>query len=208
MTTDETGPTIVVDESDQKPASDPAAPTDGAATAATDVATDPAVADRDDVATRRPGTRDPHRSRVRALKILFQADVRDRDPSLAVAEIATDPEALALLDDRDDDSDTAEGDLDAYARVLVDGVATSRHRLDEIIGSHSHRWDVARMPIVDRNILRLGTWELLHQDTSPAVVIDEALELAKELSTEKSHRFINGVLEAVRRDRATLVREG
>lgn len=152
---------------------------------------------------RRPGTTNPHRSRVRALKVLFQADVRDRDPSLAAAQIATDPAALALLDDEDDDAAGA-GGLDDYARVLVDGVATTRHRLDEIIGTHAHRWDVARMPIVDRNILRLATWELLHEDTSAAVVIDEALELAKDLSTDKSHRFINGVLEAVRRERATL----
>ncbi len=161
-----------------------------------------------DPEARRPGTTDPHRSRARALKVLFQADVRDRDPSLTVAQIATDPDALALLDDADDESEAGEGGLDDYARVLVDGVATSATRLDEIIGSHSHRWDVDRMPIVDRNILRLATWELLNQDTSPAVVIDEALELAKELSTDKSHRFINGVLEAVRRDRAALVAEG
>lgn len=158
---------------------------------------------------RRPGTTNPHRSRVRALKVLFQADVRDRDPSVAAAQIATDPAALALLDDEDDEDDDATapagaGGLDDYARTLVDGVAMTRHRLDEIIGAHSHRWDVARMPIVDRNILRLATWELLREDTSAAVVIDEALELAKDLSTDKSHRFINGVLEAVRRDRATL----
>jgi len=169
---------------------------------------DPGAAPSGDVEARRPGTTDPHRSRARALKVLFQADVRDRDPSLTVAQIATDPAALALLDDADDESEAGAGGLDDYARVLVDGVATSSTRLDEIIGSHSHRWDVDRMPIVDRNILRLATWELLHEDTSPAVVIDEALELAKELSTDKSHRFINGVLEAVRRDRATLVAEG
>lgn len=151
---------------------------------------------------RRPGTRDPHRSRVRALKVLFQADVRDRDPSMALAQIAIDPAARALLDDQDDDTTPGTGDdqFDEYARTLVDGVAMSRTSLDDLIGKHAHRWDVARMPIVDRNILRLATWELLHQDTSPAVVIDEALELAKELSTDKSHRFINGVLEAVRRD--------
>lgn len=166
-----------------------------------DTTSDP---DRIDDDARRPGTRNPHRSRVRALKVLFQADVRDRDPSLAVAQIATDPAALALLDDQDDGHDPGAGGLDDYARALVDGVATTRSRLDEIIGAHSHRWDVARMPVVDRNILRLATWELLHEDTSPAVVIDEALELAKDLSTDKSHRFINGVLEAVRRDRGSL----
>lgn len=182
----------------------------GSDTAAPDSTPAPSVAEGTGEGTgdrtgeaRRPGTTNPHRSRVRALKVLFQADVRDRDPSLAAAQIATDPAALALLDDEDDDAAGA-GGLDDYARALVDGVATSRHRLDEIIGAHSHRWDVARMPIVDRNILRLATWELLHEDTSAAVVIDEALELAKDMSTDKSHRFVNGVLEAVRRERATL----
>lgn len=152
----------------------------------------------------RPGTRDPHRSRTRALKVLFQADVRDQDASLAVAEIATDPAALALLDDLDDDGDLPGDGIDDYARRLVDGVATTRTRLDEVIGERAHRWEVDRMPIVDRNILRLGTWELLYEDTAPAVVIDEALELAKDLSTDKSSSFVNGVLEAVRRDLATL----
>lgn len=156
---------------------------------------------------RRPGTRDPHGSRRRALKVLFQADLRDRDPSQVVAAIASDPDAGRLLDDHDrDDEDPAAGDgIDDYARHLVDGVAASRRRLDEVIGTHSHHWEVERMPIVDRNILRLATWELLHEDLAPAVVIDEALELAKELSTEQSHRFINGVLEAVRRDRDGIV---
>lgn len=153
---------------------------------------------------RRPGTRDPHRSRVRALKVLFQADVRDRDLSLTLAEIVTDPAAVALLDDPDDGGRIAVADLDVYARRLVDGVASRCRDLDDIIGRYSHRWSVPRMPVVDRNILRLAAWELLFEDTSPPVVIDEALELAKELSTEKSHRFVNGILEAIRRDLGAL----
>lgn len=154
---------------------------------------------------RRPGTHDPHRSRMRALKVLFQADLRDRDVSLTAAQIALDPVAVALLDDNDDSDARPDTDgLDDYARQLIDGVATQRHRLDEVIGRFSHRWDVDRMPVVDRNILRLATWELLHEEVAAAVVIDEALELAKELSTENSHRFINGVLEAVRRERPSL----
>lgn len=149
--------------------------------------------------------------------MLFQADLRDRDPSRVLAAITVDPDASRLLDDDDqqgveggDAVDVEGGDrvdegADDYARHLVDGVATSRHRLDEVIGRYSHHWEVERMPIVDRNILRLATWELLHEELAPAVVINEALELAKELSTEHSHRFVNGVLEAVRQDRDRLL---
>lgn len=160
---------------------------------------------------RRPGTRNPHQSRVRALKVLFQADLRGEDPSATVAGIATDPAAVALLDDLDvDGADEATGDatgddgLDDYARTLIDGVAQRRHALDRIISRFSHRWEVNRMPVVDRNILRLGAWELLFEDVSAAVVIDEALELAKQHSTDASHRFVNGILEAVRRDATDL----
>lgn len=156
----------------------------------------------------RPGTTDPRRSRVRALKVLFQADLKGEDPSATLADIAIDPNAVALLDDLDLDDDQVspigEAALDDYARVLVDGVATCRHRLDGIIGRFSHRWEVNRMPVVDRNILRLGVWELLSQQVSPAVVIDEAVELAKDLSGDASHRFVNGILEAVRKEADTL----
>lgn len=155
----------------------------------------------------RPGTRNPHQSRVRALKVLFQADLRGEDLSATVAGIAIDPAAVALLDDLDvDGADDAPGDdgLDDYARTLIDGVALRRHAIDRILSRFSHRWEVNRMPVVDRNILRLGAWELLFEDVSPAVVIDEALELAKQHSTDASHRFVNGILEAVRRDAADL----
>ena len=70
--------------------------------------------------------------------------------------------------------------------------------LDELIGSLSDEWAVERMPVIDRNVLRLGAYELLHdRDTPRAVVINEAIELAKEYSTEDSGRFINGVLAAI-----------
>ena len=163
---------------------------------------------------RRRDTRNPHRSRDRALKILFDADVRGQTPADALLRVVADPAALAILDDLDAgdlaDADTAGHHppdragsatvLDGFARRLVEGVHEHRDALDATIEAHARRWTVARMPVIDRNLLRLATYELLHEDTSPAIVIDEAVELAKALSTEKSARFVNGVLEAIRRD--------
>jgi transcription antitermination protein NusB len=148
----------------------------------------------------RPGTADPRRSRQRALKILFQADLRGQDPRDALGAILDDPQATALLDDVDTDEVADAEHLDAYTVRLVDGVATHTPDLDRLIEKFARRWTVQRMPVVDRNVLRLGAYELLHEDDlSPAVVIDEALELAKALSTDNSARFVNGVLESVRR---------
>jgi len=92
----------------------------------------------------------------------------------------------------------AEG-LPAKARRLVDGVWTHRADLDATIASYATGWRVERMPAIDRNILRIGTYELLHTSTPAPVVINEAVELAKRFSTTKSGAFINGVLEAVRK---------
>ena len=153
----------------------------------------------------RPGTSDPRRSRQRALKVLFQADLRGQDPRAVLTAIADDPHALSLLDDADVDGEgRPTPDLDAYARSLVEGVGAHLAEVDEVIERFARRWTVARMPVVDRNVLRLATYELLHEvDLSAAVVIDEAVELAKGLSTDNSARFVNGVLEAVRRWRGT-----
>ena len=85
-----------------------------------------------------------------------------------------------------------------FATQLVRGVEAHRRELDELIGSLSDEWAVERMPVIDRNVLRLGAYELLHNRETPrAVVINEAIELAKEYSTEDSGRFINGLLAAI-----------
>ena len=161
--------------------------------------TDPAPAQR-------PGTKNPHQSRERALKVLFQADLRQRDITELLDDVVADPDAVALLDDADNDGDGPSGELarlDDYARTLVVGVASTIDEVDQVIQRFARRWTVARMPVVDRNILRLATYELLHEDTPSAVVIDEALELAKALSTDNSGRFVNGVLESIRHWAAT-----
>ena len=79
-------------------------------------------------------------------------------------------------------------------------------RIDEILSGYAEEWTLARMPGVDRAVLRLGVYELLwRDDVPPAVAIDEAVELAKSLSTDESPRFVNGVLARVLRDREGLL---
>jgi transcription antitermination protein NusB len=160
-------------------------------------------------AERRPGTRAPHRARERALKILFQADLRGESPLEGLRRVLADPRALEILDDLDVDDPAQVGDgpvqrsspepLDGYTKILVEGVSDHRDGLDATIERFARRWRIPRMPAIDRNILRLGTYELMHEDTPAPVVIDEALELAKSLSTDRSGPYINGVLEAIRR---------
>ena len=180
---------------------------------------------------RRDDTQDPRRARERALKILFQADVRGEAAADLLASIVDDPRAWAMLDELDPDEaadlappvDPADAGadaeprgpaseawrrgavaLDGFTRSLVQGVADHQPEIDELVQRYARRWSVSRMPAIDRNLLRLGTYELSHEITSPAVVINEVVELAKRLSTEDSGRYVNGVLEAVRKHLAGL----
>jgi N utilization substance protein B len=90
-----------------------------------------------------------------------------------------------------------------FARELVEGVAAHLEELDALMGEHAEGWTVPRMPSLDRTILRVACFELLHREDVPtAVAIDEAVETAKELSTEDSSRFVNGVLGRIARDAA------
>lgn len=159
---------------------------------------DPVPSDPRRPSKRRTDTRDPRRSRERALKILFQADLRGDDPVRTLDEVTADPHARAMLDDLDDRPGDA-APIDAFTRRLVEGVSEHRPEIDRTIERFARRWAIHRMPVVDRTVLRLATFELLHEDTSPAVVINEAVELAKSLSTDDSGRYVNGVLESVRR---------
>ncbi|HET8590889.1 MAG TPA: transcription antitermination factor NusB [Nakamurella sp.] len=118
------------------------------------------------------------KARKRALDILYAAEAREADP-------------LTVLDERR----AAPPPLGEYAEAVVRGVAEHRTRVDELIAQHSVDWTLARMPAVDRAILRIAVWELVYSpDVPPAVAVDEAVELAKSLSTDNSPRFINGVL--------------
>lgn len=87
-----------------------------------------------------------------------------------------------------------------YAATLINGVGERIKQLDEVIDTHATDWAIDRMPVVDRTLLRLGAFELIHEpDVPSAVVINEAVELAKEFSTDDSGRFINGVLASIAR---------
>ena len=87
-----------------------------------------------------------------------------------------------------------------YAERLVQGVAEHGAEIDELISRYAEDWTLARMPPVDRSLLRLGVLELLHLDTPPAVTINEAVDLAKQYSTADSGRFVNGILGRIARE--------
>ena len=119
------------------------------------------------------------KARKRALDVLYEAELRDEDPTAVLARrrAAADPP------------------LPDYSAVLVEGVCAHRPRIDELLATYAHGWSVERMPPIDRNVLRLGMYELLWRDDVPdGVAVAEAVELAAALSTEDSPRFVNGVL--------------
>ena len=121
------------------------------------------------------------KARKRALDVLFEADQRDRDVTEVLAERLLVPGTQATLPQ--------------YAVDLVEGVVAERDRIDELIASYSHGWTIERMPAVDRAVLRIGAWEILFNDDVPdAVAVDEAVELARALSTDDSPTFVNGLL--------------
>ncbi|MBU4213799.1 MAG: transcription antitermination factor NusB [Actinobacteria bacterium] len=132
------------------------------------------------------------KARKRALDLLFEAEQRDID-------------TLGLLATRVADSGR-ETSLPQYTVDLVEGVVAQLDRIDELLTTYSHGWTLARMPAVDRNALRLGTWEILWNDEVPdAVAVDEAVELVVELSTDESPAFVNGLLGRIVELKPTLL---
>jgi N utilization substance protein B len=130
------------------------------------------------------------KARKRAVDVLYESDVRGVDSGDTLRE------RVALADPPIND----------FTVELIEGAREHRARIDEILAAYADGWTIDRMPGVDRAVLRLGVYELLYRDDVPdAVVIDEAVELAKSLSTDESPRFVNGVLARVLRDRPSLV---
>jgi transcription antitermination protein NusB len=136
-----------------------------------------------------------HRARQQALQLLFQWDLR-RTP---VEEIMRGYYDSLLMSEES----IARPRPDEFAEVLLRGVIDQQTEIDDRISRNAAHWRLERMPVVDRNILRLAVYEMLRTDTPPAVVIDEALELGRRFSGEESVHFINGVLDAVRRELPT-----
>ncbi|MBZ5581304.1 MAG: transcription antitermination factor NusB [Acidobacteriia bacterium] len=128
------------------------------------------------------------KSRERALQILFLWDARKQP-----VEEAIDAYYETLLSE-----ETPE--RDPFAATLVRGAVERASELDERIARHAEHWRLERMPAVDRNILRLAAFEMVHVGSPAAVVIDEALELARKFSGEESVQFVNGVLDAIHRE--------
>lgn len=133
-----------------------------------------------------------HRSRRRALQVLYQWDMRQQPVEEAIAAYYD-----TLHSEEEDGEKLA---FDEFMETLARGTAANAERIDQTITAKSERWRIERMPVVDRNLLRMGVYEMLELRTPAAVVIDEALELARQFSGEESVSFVNGVLDAVRRE--------
>ena len=127
------------------------------------------------------------RSRKRALDVLFECEAR----GLPLGATLEQRQAAAAADPR-------EPAVAPYVVELVEGVAGHQTRIDEVLSQLSHGWELDRMPAVDRNLLRIGVFEILWRDDVPdAVVVSEAVRLATDLSTDESPGFVNGLLAHV-----------
>ncbi len=142
--------------------------------------------------------KDRRAARRIALDVLYEAEIRDRPPLEAFRDHARQGWVVAGAGDEDVQADAAAQPVEdaiAYALALVEGVEEHRARLDELIAAYAESWKIDRMPLIDRNLLRIALYELLWRDDIPvAVAINEAVEMGKSLSTDDSGRFINGLL--------------
>ena len=127
------------------------------------------------------------RAREAALKVLYQVDIMGEMPDI--------PTLCALLE-----VERLKPGALRYAQQLLAGCSAHREHIDTVLCAALEHWDMARLAAIDRSVLRLGVFELLHRkDVPPKVVINEAVELAKKYSTEKSGPFVNGILDSVRK---------
>lgn len=129
------------------------------------------------------------KARKRALDVLYEADIR----SLPVLDVLAAHEAQA------------ENEMNPYVRELVEGVWAHAARIDELLATYSQDWSLERMPSVDRNVLRLGAWELLWGDVPAPVALSESVTLVTSLSTEESGPFVNGLLARLAQIKPRLV---
>jgi len=121
-------------------------------------------------------------ARERALELLYEAEIKDTSAAELISSLPVAP--------------------GEYSVQLAEGVDSHRTEIDGLLRDHARGWSLERMPAVDRALLRLATYELLHEQEVPVgVVISEAVELASEFSTDDSGRFVNGVLSAIAKQR-------
>ena len=129
------------------------------------------------------------KARKRALDILFASELRSEDPVEALDRAVAE----------------GEGPTNPYTDDLVRGVQAHRARIDELLAAYSTGWSLDRMPAVDRNVLRIGVFELLYvEDVPDPVAVSEAIGLVRELSTDESPQFVNGVLGSLLREKDSL----
>jgi N utilization substance protein B len=127
------------------------------------------------------------KARKRAVDAVFAADLRKISPLQLLNEVAD------LAADRQN-----QDAIFGYARVIVEGIIEHHDEIDDLLETYSQGWALDRMPNLDRAILRCAVWEILHNDEVPdAVAINEAVDLAKELSTDDSGSFVNGLLSRI-----------
>ena len=129
------------------------------------------------------------RSRELALQILYQVDIRKDNIDEFIADFW---ENQIASDDTLDDS------VREFSTTLVDGTLKNLGKIDEYIASYAENWQLSRMAVIDRNIMRMGTFELLYlEDMPPKVAINEAVELAKKYGDTESGKFVNGILDKI-----------
>ena len=130
------------------------------------------------------------RSRQVALQVLYAIDLGE------VRRSGVPPKTEKALEGIAENFELPEG-AHAFAKALVHGIVLHRAELDALLSTHATNWRLSRMAVVDRNILRIGVYELAHTDTPARVVLDEAIELARRFGDDPSPSFVNGVLDAV-----------
>ena len=127
------------------------------------------------------------KARKRAVDALFAADIRE----LSAVDLLAESEALSPERDQ-------QLEIFGYAKACVEGVTANGQEIDDLLETYAQGWTIARMPALDRAILRLAVWEIMFNDEVPdPVAVDEAVELAKEYSTDDSAGFVNGLLSKI-----------
>lgn len=146
-----------------------------------------------------------HRSRQRALQVLYQVELGRQTVGESIDAFYR---SLHTAEREPEDMvEAAPCERDDFMELLARGTLADAGKIDQMIAAHSEHWRLDRMPAVDRNILRMAVYEMMRQETPAPVVIDEALELARKFSGDASVAFINGVLDAVRKEIARAAAE-